>query len=96
VYFDIGLTIPHVGLGSGRILAESLEVAPFSKLLYSSDAARLPELYYMASCLFREAASAVFGGWVAADLMSEADAGRFVTLIGSENARRVYLGSSTS
>lgn len=90
VYFDIGLTIPHVGLGAERILAESLEVAPFAKLLYSSDAALVPEFFYLASRLFREAAAAVFGKWVSGGLMSATDAERFVKMIGSENARAVY------
>ncbi len=45
VYLDIGLAIPHVGQRAAAVLAETLELAPFHKLLYSSDAYGLAELY---------------------------------------------------
>jgi predicted TIM-barrel fold metal-dependent hydrolase len=90
VFFDVGLTIPHVGLEADRVLAEAMEVAPFAKLLYSSDAARLPEFFYLASHLFRRAADSVIGRWMAGGLVDETDAERVIKMIGSENARRVY------
>jgi hypothetical protein len=54
VFFDLSLTIPHVSRPA-EALREALELAPFSKLLYASDAARTPELYYLASKWWREA-----------------------------------------
>ena len=50
VYFDVSLTIPHVSRPAVA-LAEALELAPVSKLLYASDAARTPELYLLAALL---------------------------------------------
>ena len=38
VYFDVGLAVNHTGLGSAGVVAESLELAPFAKILFSSDA----------------------------------------------------------
>src|SRR5690606_20209370 len=35
VYFDIGLAITHVGARARVLVAESLELAPFGKLLFS-------------------------------------------------------------
>jgi uncharacterized protein len=92
VFFDVGLAIPHVGLEADRILAEALEVSPFGKLLYSSDAARLPEFYFLASRLFRRAARIVFNRWVESGLLTEDDALRAIEMIGSENARLLYPG----
>ena len=53
VWFDLSLTIPHVAR-PGEMLRQALELAPVSKLLYASDAARTPELYYLAAKWWRE------------------------------------------
>jgi uncharacterized protein len=53
VWFDLSLTIPHVSRPL-EMLREALELAPVSKLLYASDAARTPELYYLAARWWRE------------------------------------------
>lgn len=54
VYFDLSLTIPHVSRPAVA-LAEALELAPISKLLYASDAAQTPELYLLAATWWRTA-----------------------------------------
>ena len=54
VWFDLSLTIPHVSRPA-EMLRQALELAPVSKLLYASDAARTPELYYLAAKWWREA-----------------------------------------
>ena len=54
VYFDLSLTIPHVSRPAEAV-REALELAPVTKLLYGSDAARTPELYYLAAKWWREA-----------------------------------------
>ena len=48
VFFDVSLTIPHVWRAA-EMVREALELAPVSKLLYASDAARTPELYFLAA-----------------------------------------------
>jgi len=53
VWFDLSLTIPHVARPA-EMLRQALELAPVSKLLYASDAARTPELYYLAAKWWRE------------------------------------------
>jgi uncharacterized protein len=54
VWFDLSLTIPHVSRPT-EMLRQALELAPVSKLLYASDAARTPELYFLAAKWWREA-----------------------------------------
>jgi hypothetical protein len=61
VFFDLSLTIPHVSRPA-EALAEALELAPFSKVLYASDAARTPELYLLAATWWRDALAAVLPG----------------------------------
>ena len=58
VFFDLSLTIPHVSRPA-EALREALELAPVSKLLYASDAARTPELYYLAASWWRAALAEV-------------------------------------
>jgi len=58
VFFDLSLTIPHVWRAA-EMVREALELAPTSKLLYASDAARTPELYYLAARGWRAALAEV-------------------------------------
>src|SRR5262249_5640868 len=53
VYVDLGLTLNHVGSRAGAVVAEILELAPFPKVLFSTDAYGLPELYALGATLFR-------------------------------------------
>ncbi len=71
-------------------MAEMLEVAPFRKILFSSDAWGLPELHLLGSWLFRRGLSRVLGRWVASGDWSVDDARLAIDLIGSRNARQVY------
>jgi hypothetical protein len=91
VYLDVGLALNHVGPLRGRaVLAEALEAVPFGKMLYSSDAYGLPELYALGSLVFRRALADVLDGWVSAGECSPADTQRIAALIGAGNAERVY------
>jgi uncharacterized protein len=60
VFFDLSLTIPHVSRPD-EMVRQALELAPTSKLLYASDAARAPELYPLAATWWREALAEVLG-----------------------------------
>jgi uncharacterized protein len=84
VYFDLSLTIPHVSRPAVA-LAEALELAPVSKLLYASDAARTPELYLLAAIWWRDALAAVLPEELPAAAAEEA-----ARMILRENARALY------
>ena len=90
VYLDVGEALNHVGARSATILAEALELTPFHKMLYSSDAFGLPELHYLGAAAFRRDIAVVTGAFVANGGWSAADAGRVAEMIGSGNAQRVY------
>lgn len=90
VHLDLGLAINYLGARAAAVVAESLELAPFAKVLYSSDAFALPELVYLGAQLWRRATVKVLGGWVAGGDWSRGDAVRAATLIGAGNARRIY------
>ncbi|WP_327103826.1 amidohydrolase family protein [Nonomuraea glycinis] len=90
VYFDIGLAVHHTGARSDALVAECLEVAPFAKLLFSSDAWGPAELHHLGAVLWRQAMARVLGGFVADGEWSSEQAVRVVTMVGAGNARRVY------
>jgi hypothetical protein len=90
VYLDVGLAINYAGARAAAVVAESLELAPFGKLLFSSDAWGPPELHYLGALLWRRATARVLGDWVADGDWSHSDALRVAEMVGAGNARRVY------
>lgn len=90
VYCDVGLAINYTGARSATIVAESLELTPFHKALFSSDAFGLPELYQLGAELFRQGLTETLQDWIDRGHASIEDAGRIAELIGNGNARRVY------
>ena len=90
VLMDVGLAVHNTGALSTAVVRESLELVPFGKMLFSSDAFGLAELYYLGTILFRRALSGVLESLVDDGDMTEADAERVATLISRDNARRAY------
>ena len=89
VYFDLSLTIPHVSRPA-EMVRQALELAPVSKLLYSSDAHLVPELFYL---------GATWGRRVLGDCLDEAirdgdltatEADEVAEAVLRGNARRMY------
>lgn len=90
VYVDVGLTMTHVGARAADVLGEFLELVPFGKVLFSTDAYGLPELYCVGAAQFRAALGRVLDSWRAAGAASTVDAQRIAGEICAGNARRVY------
>lgn len=90
VFMDVGLATHNTGALSSSVIRESLELVPFGKMLYSSDAFGLPELYYLAAVLFRRGLAAALQSLVSADDATDDDADRISALVLNGNARRVY------
>jgi uncharacterized protein len=90
VFFDLSLTIPHVARPAAA-LAEAIELAPLSKLLYASDAVGTPELYLLAAVWWRDALAEVLSG-----LLTSAAAEHGARLILRDNAAALYRLRSAS
>jgi hypothetical protein len=91
VHVDVGLALNHLGPSrAGALLAEALDGVPFGKMLYSSDAFGLPELYALGALTFRRGLAEVLGARVSAGEWTRADAERVAAMIGAGNAERVY------
>ncbi|MGX1562711.1 amidohydrolase family protein [Streptomyces sp. NPDC055506] len=91
VYLDVGLTLHYVGPArAGAVLAEALEITPFRKLLYSSDAYGVAEFFHLGALAFRQGLSGLLQERVDADELSLPDALRIARWAGRDNALRVY------
>jgi predicted TIM-barrel fold metal-dependent hydrolase len=90
VYADVGLALSHTGVRAEAVLAEALELTPFGKLLFSTDAYVLPELYVVGVRLFRHGLGRLLARWVDESAWPAADAERVAALIAAGNAHRVY------
>lgn len=90
VYLDGGLAINHLGAQAGAFIGRLLELAPFRKVLYSSDGFGPAELHFLGAQLWRNGIRDALSGFVEAGEWSAADAVRVVDLIAHRNATRVY------
>lgn len=90
VHLDVGLSVNHLGARARDFVARTLELAPFRKILYSSDAFGPPELHYLGARLWRDGMASVLTDFVERGQWSVADAIRVAGLVGNDNARRVY------
>ena len=91
VYLDVGLTLHYVGPARARaVLEEAMEITPFRKLLYSSDAYGVAEFYCLGALAFRRGLAGLLQDRVDADELGLPDALRFAEWAGAHNASRVY------
>jgi predicted TIM-barrel fold metal-dependent hydrolase len=95
VYFDVGGAMSYLGPSASRLLSEAMELAPFSKQLYSSDAFGLAEFYLVGSALFRKSLNTILDGWIADGNCTVGDAEHIAAGIGRENALRIYPVASS-
>ncbi|MGC1736375.1 MAG: amidohydrolase family protein [Mycobacterium sp.] len=90
VYLDGGLSVNYLGARAPAFIARLLELAPFRKIVYSSDGFGPAELHYLGTTLWRNGIHRVLSGFVDNDDWSPADAMRVVDLIARDNAARIY------
>ncbi len=92
VYVDFGLAIPFLSVsGMRHTLGMLLELSPTSKILYSSDAHFIPELYYLGSLWGRKILQQVLEAAIADADLTEGEANSIALDILGENARKLYL-----
>ncbi|MGK7941653.1 MAG: amidohydrolase family protein [Crocosphaera sp.] len=91
VYLDFGLAIPSLSIqGMKRVLGELLELAPTTKILYSSDAHNIPELYYLGAKWGRDLLAEVLEESVTNGDLTAQESLEIATAILKGNAKRIY------
>jgi predicted TIM-barrel fold metal-dependent hydrolase len=90
VFMDLGLAVHNTGALSQTLIRETLELVPFGKLLFATDAYGLAEFYYLGAELFRHGLSTIMSELITSGELASQDADHLAALIARDNARRVY------
>lgn len=90
VFMDLSLAIPLAASDGARALREVVGLCPWTKLLYATDASRLPEMYLIAAELQREALAEAFGDLVERRWLTPEEAAGAGRRVLTENARQLY------
>ncbi|MEP6648440.1 MAG: amidohydrolase family protein [Lapillicoccus sp.] len=89
-FMDLGLAVHNTGALSAAPIRETLELVPFGKLLFSTDAYGLAELYLLGALLFRRGLDLVLDDLLLSGDLTEADAKALAALVARDNAARAY------
>jgi predicted TIM-barrel fold metal-dependent hydrolase len=90
-FLDLSYAIPFLSTGEMTSMTRAaLAAAPFTKIMYSSDGARVPELHWMGARDGRRAIGAVLGELVADGDLDNDEARRAGEGILRDNALRLY------
>lgn len=96
VYLDFGLAIPSLSMaGMVSILKQLIELAPTSKLMYSSDAHLIPDLYYLGALRGRQVLGRVLDDLVKDGDLTVKEADEIAVAILRENAEGLYRLTGT-
>ncbi|NES07133.1 MAG: amidohydrolase family protein [Okeania sp. SIO2F4] len=91
VYIDFGLAIPSLSVAGMRcVVRELMELAPISKLMYSSDAHLIPDLYYLGAKWGRKILGEVLDESVKDGDLTVKEAEEIAVAILHGNASQIY------
>ncbi|KAI5925098.1 hypothetical protein F4810DRAFT_88841 [Camillea tinctor] len=97
VYLDIGEVFPMISrYGQEQVVKQSLELSPWSKILWSTDGHWLPETYVLATMQIRSVLKTVLNELVQAQQLSEEQAVQLVQAILFTNSQKLYNLTLTS
>jgi len=91
VYVDCGLAVPFLSSnGMKNVMSELIELCPLNKILYSSDAHFIPELYYLGAVSVIETLAAVFDDCVNSRELTVSEAYKAAYMILYQNSCSLY------
>jgi uncharacterized protein len=90
VYVDLSLGLLLAGHRGAELVAEALELAPASRVLFATDASRTAENFYLATRWWRDALAGALGRLVDGGEVTGAQARKWAGMILAGNARRLY------
>jgi hypothetical protein len=90
VWLDLSLAIPFATIGIPTMVRDVLGMAPFSKVMFATDAFTMPEIYWLAARWGRWAIGEVLQEMVDRSLLDEDEAYEFARLLLGGNARALY------
>jgi predicted TIM-barrel fold metal-dependent hydrolase len=90
VWMDLSLAIPFATTGIPAMIRDVLGMAPFSKVLFATDAFTMPEIYWVAARWGRWGLTQALEELVVQGFLTEAEAYQAAQNMLGDNARRLY------
>ncbi|HTY78334.1 MAG TPA: amidohydrolase family protein [Candidatus Bathyarchaeia archaeon] len=90
VHADLGLAVPYVAAGIPGVLREAFALAPTSKLLFSTDASAIPDLYWIAVRWGRWGLGVVLTEMISLEALAADEALDIARQVLGGNAARLY------
>jgi uncharacterized protein len=90
VFMDISLAIPYVAADIPTVVRTSLSLAPTSKVLFSTDAYSIPEIFWIAARWGRWGIGMVLNEWLEAGMISANEADEIAQQMLHKNAESIY------
>ena len=90
VWADVGLAIPHLAAEIPTVLRQLFGLTPTSKIVYSSDASQIPELFWLAARWGRRGLGTVLDELVALGALDVSEALAVGRRVLGENAAAIY------
>jgi hypothetical protein len=90
VFLDLSLAMTYLPHHGSELVLEAMDLAPASRILFATDASRLPELFYLGALRWREALAASLGNLVDDGTIDEPTALRWGRMILAGNAGELY------
>jgi hypothetical protein len=90
VWLDLSLAVPFATTGLPAMMRDMLGMAPFSKVMFATDAFTMAEIYWIAARWGRWAIGRVLDEFVADGFLTDAEAWAAAEAILGDNAHRVY------
>lgn len=90
VHADVGLAIPHLAAEIPTMLRQLLSLAPSTKVVYSSDASQIPELFWLAARWGRRGLGTVLDELIALGALDHGEALAVGQRVLGENAAGIY------
>lgn len=90
VWADVGLAIPHLAAEIPTLLRQLFGLTPTSKIVYSSDASQIPELFWLAARWGRRGLGTVVDELVALGALDSSEALAVGRRVLGENAAGIY------
>ena len=93
VWFDMGLAIPHLTAEIPTLWRQVLALTPMSKVLFSTDAHSIPEIFWLAARWGRRGLATVLTELIDLGALTQEEAMTAAAQILSDNATSLYFGS---
>lgn len=90
VYMDLSIATPFGLINLDQRIRESLELAPYTKVMYASDGYYIPEISWISAIAFKESLARVIEDLRAKGLVAEDEAQEIAESVLYRNAERIY------